>query len=71
MIATTVECVIERRLLVNYRIEPAFVSNLLPLPLRPQLISGQAVGGVCFIRLAHVRPLGFPKALGLTTENVA
>jgi hypothetical protein len=71
MITTTVASVIERRLLVNYRIKPGFVAPLLPEPFRPQLVSGYAVGGVCFIRLGRIRPPHIPRALGITTENVA
>jgi hypothetical protein len=40
MTAKTVACTIERRLLVNYRIEPELVARLLPWPFRPQLVSG-------------------------------
>jgi hypothetical protein len=68
---TTVECTIERRLLVNYRIDPEVVEGHLPAPFRPQLVSGWAVGGVCFIRLGSLRPNHSPAALGITTENVA
>ena len=71
MIARTLECTIERRLLVNYRIEPEVVAPLLPPPFRPQLVSGQAVGGVCFIRLCRFRPGHLPRLPRLTTENVA
>lgn len=71
MITTTVEATIERRLLVNYRIDPQVVARLLPGPFRPQLVSGFAVGGICFIRLRGIRPRGLPRALGLRTENVA
>lgn len=71
MLTNTVACTIERRLLVNYRIDPEVVERQLPDPFRPQLISGWAVGGVCFIRLAGLRPKHFPSALGFTTENVA
>jgi hypothetical protein len=71
MISMTVESTIERRLLVNYRIAPEVVAKLLPSPLRPQLVRGHAVGGICFIRLGDLRPAGVPKAFGLRTENVA
>ena len=71
MLTDTVECTIERRLLVNYRIDPELVERQLPAPFRPQLVSGWAVGGVCFIRLGNLRPNHFPSALGITTENVA
>jgi len=62
---------IERRLLVNYRVDPAALSGLLPPHLRPQLVDGRAVAGICLIRLGSLRPKGFPAALGLTTENAA
>jgi len=71
MLTDIVECTIERRLLVNYRIDPEVVERQLPAPFRPQLVSGWAVGGVCFIRLGKLRPNHFPSALGITTENVA
>ena len=71
MLTNTVECTIERRLLVNYRIDPEVVERHLPAPFRPQLVSGWAVGGVCFIRLGSLRPNHSPAALGITTENVA
>jgi hypothetical protein len=71
MMAGTVECTIQRRLLVNYRIEPEFVAPLLPAPFRPQLVSGQAVGGVCLIRLGQFRLGHLPPVPGLSTENAA
>lgn len=67
----TVACTIERRLLVNYRIDPELVLPLLPQPFTPQLVDGWAVGGVCFLRLNDLRPAGLPRALGFSTENVA
>ena len=56
---------------MNYRIDPEVLERHLPAPFRPHLISGWAVGGVCFIRLGGLRPAHFPRAIGLTTENVA
>lgn len=71
MIIDRIDCTIERRLLVNYRIDPDVMAAHLPEPFRPQLQSGWAVGGICFIRLASTRPHRLPRHLGLTTENVA
>jgi hypothetical protein len=71
MLTNAVDYTIERRLLVNYRIDPQVVTRQLPPPFRPQLVSGWAVGGVCFIRLGGLRPACFPSAVGMTTENVA
>lgn len=62
---------IERRLLINYRADPGVVSALLPAPLRPQLVDGSAVVGICLIRLGSVRPTRWPKAVGLRSENAA
>jgi uncharacterized protein YqjF (DUF2071 family) len=71
VITKNISCVIERRLLVSYRIDPDRVAALLPRPFRPQVVNGHAVGGVCFIRMSAVRPARLPLAAGLTTENVA
>lgn len=71
MLTNAVECTIERRLLINYRIDPDLVRQHLPAPFRPQLVSGWAVGGVCLIRLGELRPAHLPAAFGMTTENVA
>jgi uncharacterized protein YqjF (DUF2071 family) len=71
MITRNVDCVIERRLLVSYRIDPDQVQALLPDVFRPQLVNGHAVGGVCFIRMGALRPAHFPRAAGVTTENAA
>lgn len=61
---------IDRRLLVNVRLDPDVARRLLPWPLRPQLVRGWAVAGVCFLRLRDVRPRGLP-AVGLASENAA
>ncbi|HVS36225.1 MAG TPA: DUF2071 domain-containing protein [Gemmataceae bacterium] len=63
--------VIDRRILVNYRVDPAALARLLPPPFRPKLIHGAGMAGVCLIRLQHVRPRFFPSWLGITSENAA
>ncbi|REK12356.1 MAG: hypothetical protein DWQ37_12390 [Planctomycetota bacterium] len=62
---------IRRRVLVNYRADPAVVRRLLPVPFSPQLVQGHALVGVCLIRLEHVRPRGLPALIGLASENAA
>ncbi len=62
---------IERRLLVNYRVDPEAVARVLPQPFRPQLVADAAVAGICLIRLGHMRPSPMPRALGLRSENAA
>jgi hypothetical protein len=63
--------VIERRLLVNYRVAPDVAARLLPGRLRPQLVHGHAIAGVCLLRLGSVRPAWAPEAFGLRSENAA
>ncbi len=63
--------VIDRRILVNYRVDPAALARLLPPPFRPKLIHGAAMAGVCLIRLKHVRPCFVPSWLGISSENAA
>jgi hypothetical protein len=66
-----VEGMIDRRLLVNYRVAPDALAGILPAPFRPKLVSGYAIAGICLIRLANARPRGLPAGLGLRSENAA
>jgi hypothetical protein len=63
--------IIDRRILLNFRADPAVVSQLLPSPFRAQLVQGQAMVGICLIRLKDERPKGFPAAFGMESENGA
>ena len=64
---------IDRRMLVNWRVEPDVLRRVLPEPFRPKLTADGrwGVAGICLIRLRHVRPRGLPAALGVTSENAA
>lgn len=62
---------IARRLLLNFRVDPAALAALVPAPFRPQIVGGWGVAGICLIRLAEVRPAGAPRWLGLSSENAA
>jgi hypothetical protein len=62
---------IERRLLVNFRVDPAVLTAWLPSPFRPQLIGEFGMAGICLIRLQHLRPRGWPAWLGTSSENAA
>src|SRR5439155_782844 len=48
--------VIDRRILVNYRVDPDVLARILPQPFRPKLVNGMGMAGVCLIRLKHIRP---------------
>ncbi len=63
--------IIDRRILVNYRVDPAVLAPLLPAPFRPKTIHGVGMVGICLIRLKKVRPSIFPTWLGISSENAA
>jgi hypothetical protein len=65
------EGLIERRLLVNYRVDPEVAARMLPEPFRPQLVRDFAVAGICLLRLGEMRPKGLPAWMGLRSENAA
>jgi uncharacterized protein DUF2071 len=71
VIAPTVRSSIDRRLLLNYRVDPDVVAATLPSPFRPLLVHGYGVAGICLIRLRDVRPVGVPRWVGVTSENAA
>ena len=62
---------IDRRILVNYRIDPNVLAKVLPPPFRPKLIHGMGMAGICLIRLKRIRPRFLPGFLGISSENAA
>ena len=67
----TMRGVIDRRMLVNFRVRAEVVARILPVPFRPKLVRGWAMVGICLIRLKDIRPHGFPAMCGLNSENAA
>jgi hypothetical protein len=67
----TIQGVIRRRILVNYRVDPEIIKRLIPRRFVPKLHDGFAIAGICLIRLEDIRPAGFPAALGVNSENAA
>ncbi|WP_123533825.1 DUF2071 domain-containing protein [Halosimplex salinum] len=63
--------VIDRRILVNYRIDAAALEDVLPDPFEPRTVDGHAIGGICLLRLTDVRPRGLPAFVGTRSENAA
>jgi len=66
-----VHAVMARRILVNFRVRSEVVAGLLPRPLRPKLVNGWAMAGVCLIRLEDMRPVWMPRGCGVASENAA
>jgi hypothetical protein len=63
--------IIDRRILINFAVEPDIAKNIVPVPFTPKLINGKAIAGICLIRLKHVRPKGLPAFIGFGSENGA
>jgi len=63
--------IIRRRILLNYRVDPEAVARILPENFRPKLFNGNAIAGICLIRLEEVRPKGLPGFMGISSENSA
>jgi hypothetical protein len=62
---------IDRRILVNYHVDPSVLAPLLPAPFRPKVVHGVGMVGICLIRLKRVRPAFLPWWLGISSENAA
>jgi len=62
---------IDRRILVNFRVDADVLAHILPAPFRPKLVSGSGMAGVCLIRLNGIRPRFLPSFLGISSENAA
>jgi hypothetical protein len=71
MLIDMIHGMIERRVLLNYRIHPDILQRTLPKPFRPKLYRGYGIGGVCMIHFTHLRPRNVPAWLGLESENAA
>lgn len=71
MLLDTIHGIIDRRVLLNYRIDPAALQAVLPPGFRPKVFRGKGIGGVCMIRFRELRPRLIPGWLGLRSENAA
>ena len=67
----TIQGVIRRRILANFRVDPKVMQRQLPSRFTPKLHEGFAVAGICLIRLEHMRPMLMPEIIGLNSENAA
>jgi hypothetical protein len=67
----TIHGLIDRRILINYRVDSDILAHILPQPFRPKLIAGFGMAGICLIRLRDIRPRHMPAFLGISSENAA
>lgn len=68
---TEIRATVRRRLLLSYRLDPEVAADWLPAGLRPQLVDGSAVAGVCLIALRSVRPAWLRADVGVRAESAA
>jgi len=66
-----IQGLIRRRILANYRVDPAVFQRLIPARFTPKLHNGYAVAGICLIRLEEIRPRAVPALMGISSENAA
>ena len=71
MFLDTIHGTIDRRILLNYRIDPSVLQKVIPSQFRPKLYRGHGIGGVCMIRFRSLRPRYVPSWLGINSENAA
>lgn len=62
---------IDRRILINYRVDPDVVKALLPGDMEPLVINGYASAGICLLRLKNIGMKYTPSILRITSENAA
>lgn len=46
--------IIDRRILINYRVDPEIVKNILPDGFSPLIVNGYASAGICILRLKDI-----------------
>jgi uncharacterized protein YqjF (DUF2071 family) len=66
-----VEGIIDRRILINYRVERSVLRKILPAPFRPVVVDGYGIVGIDLLRLRNMRAKGLPSYLGFNSENAA
>jgi hypothetical protein len=71
MLLDTIQGIIERRILLSYRIDPEVLQKALPPGFCPKLFKDKGNGGVCMIRFGGLRPRTIPEWLGFGSENAA
>lgn len=71
MQAHDIDAFLERRLLVNYRVDPEVAARLLPHPFVPRLTKGWAIAGVCLIHLRKTRTRNLPAVFGIDVQGSA
>ncbi len=67
----TIQGLIDRRVLVNFTVDPDIIQKILPDTFQPKIYKGKSIVGICLIRLKYIRPKGLPNFAGISSENGA
>ncbi len=67
----TIHGFIDRRILINFTVDPIIAEKIIPHPFRPKIYKEKAIVGICLIRLKNIKPKGFPDLFGISSENGA
>ncbi|TCC86994.1 hypothetical protein EZ428_22585 [Pedobacter frigiditerrae] len=67
----TIHGFIDRRILINFTVDPDIIQKIIPAPFRPKIYTGKAIVGICLIRLKDIKPKGLPNFIGISSENGA
>ena len=67
----TIQGLIRRRILANFRVDPEVFQRSIPSRFTPKLQNGYAIAGICLIRLEEIRPNLLPALIGISSENAA
>jgi uncharacterized protein YqjF (DUF2071 family) len=67
----TIQGIIDRRVLVNYTVDPDVIQKIIPQTFRAKIYKGKAIVGICLIRLKQIRPKGLPNFISISSENGA
>jgi Uncharacterized conserved protein (COG2071) len=63
--------IIDRRILINFTVDPKIVQKIIPAPFKVKMYKGKAIIGICLIRLKKVKPKFLPNIVTLSSENGA
>jgi hypothetical protein len=67
----TIHGYIDRRILINFTVDPNYVRKIIPEPFRPKVYKDKAIVGICLIRLKNIKLKGLPDFVGISSENGA
>ena len=63
--------IIDHRILLNFRIDPAVMKRNLPDEFTPKVVNDFAIGGICQVSLSEMRARGMPSIVGTSSHNAA